>query len=172
VNDNSRWLMLCLGITLVIPLQTSLLPTLLPAPWVPHLGILAVFLCGLRYGAGVGVLAGLLVGLLFDRFTASEVGLHIFALPCMGVLVALVWRFVSVKGFASELILLALFVLLGELAAGALLHLTGAIRLDRWALAGQLLPGLLADLALGAVLLWLTGRPRLGRGRHRATGTS
>lgn len=161
MNGNGRWLLLGLVAILVIPLQTSLLPLLLPASWVPHLGILLVFLCGLRYGAGVGVLAGLLVGLLFDRFTASQVGLHIFTLPSVGVAVALLWRLISAKSFAAELVLLTLFVLFGELAAGVLLHLSGAIRLDHWAMVGQLLPGLLADLVLGAVLLLMTG------GRHR-----
>jgi rod shape-determining protein MreD len=145
----------------LIPLQVNLLPALLPERWIPHLGIVVVVLCGLRYGEGVGVVSGLLLGLLYDRFTAGQVGMHIFMLPCMGVAVALFWRLISVKRFGTELVLLCTFSLGGELASAMLFHIAGSIRLDAWEVWQRLLPGVLADVIFGIILLRLTAlRPQ------------
>jgi len=163
VNDNGRWLVMGLVVVALIPLQVSLLPSLLPTDWVPHLGIVVVILYGLRYGEGGGVVTGLLLGLLYDRFTAGQVGMHILTLPCIGVAVALLWRLISVKRFGTEMVLLCTFALGGELAAAMLFHIAGAIRLDAWAVWNRLLPGVLADVACGMLLLRLTS---LGLSRY------
>ncbi len=163
MNGQRHWLTLGLLTLLVIPAQVQLLPELLPEAWVPNLGIVLAFFFGLRYGEGPGVVAGLLLGLLFDRFTAGQVGHHIFVLPCVGVGAALFWRLMSTRDLSAQLIMLALFALCGELVAAVLAHLSDAIVLDGWAFSHILLPGLVADVLFGAVLLApldLAGRRR------------
>ncbi len=164
VNDHRHWFTLGVLTLLVIPAQVQVLPHLLPEAWMPNLGIVLVFFFGLRYGEGAGVVAGLLLGLLFDRFTAGQVGHHIFILPCIGVGAALFWRLMSTRDLSAQLIMLALFALCGELAAAVLAHLTDAVLLDGWAVIHILLPGLIADVLFGAVLLAPLGLSRRRRG--------
>lgn len=164
MNATRPWVILAGLAVVIIPLQVYLLPMLLPDRWVPDLGILAVLWCGLYFGEGVGVVAGLLLGLLYDRFTAGVVGQHIFVLPCVGVGAAVAWRLVSRKGPAARMVVVALFVVIGELAAAVLFALSDAILLDGWSVTHRLVPGITADVLFGAALFGLADLAAARRG--------
>lgn len=157
------WLLAGFGILLAVPLQVTLLPDLLAGPWAPHLGVLVVFVAGIVYGEGPGVVLGLVMGLLYDRFTVGEVGLHLLLLPAIGVGVAAVRRLVPEMGFSGRLILLAVVVAVAESLSAVLFHLAGSLRFDLALVFHQFLPAVAANVAWGGLLLLaLEGRRRAG----------
>lgn len=148
------WLLAGFGVLLAVPLQVDLLPHLLGGPWAPHLGVLLVFLAGLAYGEGPGVVLGLVLGLLYDRFTVGGVGLHLLLLPVIGVGTAAVRRLVPEMGFGGHLILLAVVVVVAEGLSATLFHLAGSLRLDLALVIHQFLPAIVANVLWGGLALF------------------
>ncbi len=159
------WLLAVFALFFAVPLQVGLLPQILPGPWTPHLGLLTVFLGGFLYGEAPGVALGLLLGVLYDRFTVGDLGLHLLLLPVVGVGTATVRRLVPEMDLVGRVAFLALTVLLVEVASAVLFDLTGQILLDGSLLFRQLVPAVLVNVAFGAVLLAMAGRPRPGAAR-------
>lgn len=152
-----HWGALGLVILLAVPVQVHLFPLVLPPAWAPHLGLLIAFVVGLLYGEATGVMVGLLLGLVFDRFAASGVGLHLLVLPLVGLASGMVRRLVPEMTFGNHLIVLLLVVVLVELASAALFHMAGVVWLDGWLVVHRLIPSLIADTVAGTLMLVLTG---------------
>jgi rod shape-determining protein MreD len=165
VSRPGLWLLTAVGLLLAVPLQVNVLPGLLSGPWAPHLGVLVVFLAGLVYGEGPGVMLGLVMGLLYDRFTVGEMGLHLLLLPAVGVGTAAVRRLVPEMGLGGHLVLLAVVVAAAEVLSAVLFHLAGSLRLDFALVFHQFLPAVLANVAWGGLVLLAI------EGRHRRAGS-
>ena len=155
MSDSWRLLWLMILLMFMVPAQVLLIPQFVSPVFLPHLGIVGAFLFGWLAGEGVGVVVGLILGLLFDRFTAGTVGLHMLILPCVGVAAGLVRRLLPEPTFPHRLGILFVFVLAAEGASLTLFALTGSVTLDGWLIVHQLLPGLLADMVLGGLVLAL-----------------
>lgn len=156
------WLLTVFALFFAVPLQVGLLPEILPGPWTPHLGLLTVFLAGFLYGEAPGVALGLLLGILYDRFTVGDLGLHLLLLPLVGAGTAVVRRLVPEMDLIGRVVVLAVTVALTEVASAILFDLAGQILLDGTLLWRQLLPAFFANVAFGALLLFAAGRPRVG----------
>jgi rod shape-determining protein MreD len=164
VSRTGLWLLVGFGILLAVPLQVGVLPLFIPGRWAPHLGVLTVFLVALRYGEGPGVLLGLVMGLVYDRFTVGEVGLHLLLLPSIGVATAAVRRLVPEMTFSGHLVLLLLVVVVSEVAGAVLFDLAGSLLLDGTLVVRQLIPAILANVVWGGLLLAAVEGPgRLAR---------
>jgi len=153
VTPFARWLLFGFVVMGAIPLQVRILPALLPDAWVPHLGLVTAFLCGLLLGEGPGVIVGFALGLLYDRFTAGQVGLHLVLLPLVGVGAGLLPRLLPEMLFSQQVMLLAVFMLLAELFGAVLYHMAGVVRFDGWLVLYQLIPAVLSNLLVGGALL-------------------
>lgn len=164
MSRSGLWLLAGFGLVLAVPLQVGVLPHLMPGRWAPNLGVLTVFLAALRYGEGPGVVFGLVMGLLYDRFTVGEVGLHLLLLPCVGAATAAVRRLIPELTLSGLLVLLMVVVVATELAAAGLFHMAGSIRLDGTLTARQLLPAVVANVLWGGLMVLLVETPgRLAR---------
>ncbi len=155
MNESSPWIGAAFAALVVIPVQTLLLPVVLPLEWLPHVGLLAVFLLGMTLGETVGVVSGLVIGLIYDRFTAGGVGIYMFLLPCVGAAAAAIHRLVPEMGFVAQFITLVFLAVSVEVCAAVVFSMAGVIHMDRWSMLHQLLPGIVSDLLFGsALLLW------------------
>jgi rod shape-determining protein MreD len=160
VRRPGLWLLALFALFLAVPLQVGLLPLVLPGPWAPHLGLLTVFLAGLLYGEAPGVGLGLLLGILYDRFTVGDLGLHLLLLPLVGAGTAVVRRLVPEMDLVGWIVVLAVTVVVTEVVGAVLFDTAGAVLFD-WALVlRQLLPAVLANVLWGALLLFALNRPR------------
>lgn len=159
----ARWVLFGFVVLGVIPLQVRILPALMPDAWVPHLGLVTAFLCGLLLGEGPGVLAGFALGLLYDRFTAGQVGLHLVLLPAVGAGAGMLTRLLPEMAFSQQVMLLAVFMLLAELFGAVMYHMAGLVRFDGWLVLYQLIPAVLSNLMLGALLLVFASSRRMRR---------
>jgi rod shape-determining protein MreD len=164
VSRTGLWVLVGFGILAAVPLQVSVLPLFISGRWAPHLGVLTVFLVSLRYGEGPGVLLGLVMGLVYDRFTVGDVGFHLLLLPTIGVATAAVRRLVPEMTFSGHLVLLVVVVMVSEVAGAVLFDLAGSLRLDGTLVLHQLIPAILANVVWGALLLFAVEAPgRLAR---------
>jgi rod shape-determining protein MreD len=159
VRRPGLWLLAVFALFFAVPLQVGVLPQLLPGPWIPHLGLLTVFLGGFLYGEAPGVALGLLLGILYDRFTVGDLGLHLLLLPIVGVGTAMVRRLVPEMDLVGRIAFLAVTVALTEGASAILFDLGGQILLDGSLVWRQLLPAVIVNVACGAVLLLAAGQP-------------
>jgi len=162
VRRPGLWLLAIFALFFAVPLQVGVLPAILPGPWSPHLGLLTVFLAGFLYGEAPGVALGLLLGILYDRFTVGDLGLHLLLLPLVGAGTAVVRRLVPEMDLVGRIIVLAVTVALAEGLSALLFDLAGQVLLDGTLLFRQLLPAVLTNVVFGALLLLAAGRPRLG----------
>jgi len=164
VSRPGLWLLVGFGLLFAVPLQVGLFPHLLPGRWAPHLGVLVVFLTAVRYGEVPGVLLGLAMGLVYDRFTVGEVGLHLLLLPLIGATSGMVRRLVPEMSFLGLWVLLLVVVTVTEVAGALLFHLAGSLLLDGTLVLHQLIPAVLANTLWGGLLLLLAETPgRLAR---------
>jgi rod shape-determining protein MreD len=154
VSRTGLWLLVGFGVLLAVPLQVGVLPLFIGGRWAPHLGVLTVFLVALRYGEGPGVLLGLVMGLVYDRFTVGEVGLHLLLLPTIGVATAAVRRLVPEMTFSGHLALLVVVVVVSEVAGAVLFDLAGSLLLDGTLVVRQLIPAILSNVVWGGLLLF------------------
>jgi len=160
VRRPGLWLLAVFALFFAVPLQVGLLPLILPGPWAPHLGLLTVFLAGFLYGEAPGVALGLLLGILYDRFTVGDLGLHLLLLPLVGAGTAVVRRLMPEMDVVGRIVFLALTVAVAEAASAVLFDMAGAVLFD-WALVlRQLLPAVLTNALWGALLLFAADRPR------------
>ncbi len=153
MNALRLWGMIILASVVVIPLQIELLPMLLSPVWIPHLGVLLVFVISVVYGEAPAVVLGLVLGLLYDRFTVGEVGLHLLVLPGIAAGVGLIRRLLPEFTFGHRVVTLFLVVLVVDVTSGVLFHMAGSIELDGWMVVHHLLPALVANTFWGVVLL-------------------
>jgi rod shape-determining protein MreD len=160
VRRPGLWLLTVFALFFAVPLQVALLPQVLPGPWAPHLGLLTVFLAGFLYGEAPGVALGLLLGVLYDRFTVGDLGLHLLLLPIVGVGTAMVRRLVPELDVVGSIVVLAVTVAVTEVASAILFDMAGAVLLDGTLILRQLLPAVLANVLWGALFLFLADRPR------------
>jgi len=165
VRRPGLWLLAVFALFFAVPLQVGLLPQVLPGPWTPHLGLLTVFLAGFLYGEAPGVALGLLLGVLYDRFTVGDLGLHLLLLPLVGAGSAVVRRLVPEMDLIGRVVVLAVTVALTEVMSALLFDLSGQILLDGSLLLRQLVPAVLTNVAFGALLLFAAGRPQPRRAR-------
>ncbi|MDH4229457.1 MAG: rod shape-determining protein MreD [Nitrospirota bacterium] len=163
MNRWSDWLLALVVAVSIIPLQLRILPILLPEVWIPHLGLVLVFVCGLALGEGVGVVAGFGLGLLYDRFTAGGVGLNLLLLPLVGAGAALLPRLLPEIAMPQKLILLGVFMLLAELFSAVMYSMAGFLVFDFWLVWHELIPAVLMNSLWGAVLLLYAGDDARGR---------
>lgn len=153
MNSLRLWGMIVLAAIVVIPLQIELLPILFSPAWIPHLGVLLVFVISVVYGEAPAVVLGLVLGLLYDRFTVGEVGLHLLVLPGIAAAVGLIRRLLPEFTFGHRIITLFLLILTVEVLSGVLFHMAGSIQLDGWMVVHHLLPALLTNAFWGVLLL-------------------
>ncbi|MBI5379280.1 MAG: rod shape-determining protein MreD [Nitrospirae bacterium] len=101
-------------LALLIPLQGTLLPWLLPVGWVPDLTLPLIYWVGSRFGEFRGKAAGGILGLLLDLATGRLIGLHLSAKALVGYGAGLWGRqFFQKTSFAHLLALLTLSFLEG-----------------------------------------------------------
>jgi rod shape-determining protein MreD len=160
VRRPGLWLLTVFALFFAVPLQVGLLPQILPGPWAPHLGLLTVFLAGFLYGEAPGVGLGLLLGILYDRFTVGDLGLHLLLLPLVGAGTAVVRRLVPEMDIVGRIVVLAVTVIVAEMVSAVLFDMAGAVLFDWTLVLRQFLPAVLANVLWGAVLLFVAGRPR------------
>lgn len=149
------WLLLVFAMFFAVPLQVGILPQVLPGPWAPHLGLLVVFLAGFAYGEAAAVGLGLLLGVLYDRFTVGDLGLNLLMLPLVGMGIATIRRLVPEIHLGGRIVVLAIAITLTEVVSAVLFDLSGAVLLDGTLVTRQLLPSLLTNIAFGVVLITL-----------------
>lgn len=154
------WLLAIFALFFAVPLQVGLLPQVLPGPWAPNLGLLTVFLAGFLYGEAPGVALGLLLGILYDRFTVGDLGLHLLLLPLVGAGTAVVRRLVPEMDVIGCVVVLAVTVAVAEVTSAVLFDMAGAVLFDGTLVLRQLLPAVLTNVLWGALLLFLLDRPR------------
>lgn len=71
-------------LALLIPLQGTVLPTLLPAGWAPDLTLPIIYWVGSRFGEYRGMAVGGALGLLLDLATGRLIGLYLSAKVLVG----------------------------------------------------------------------------------------
>ncbi|MFQ5508744.1 MAG: rod shape-determining protein MreD [Leptospirillia bacterium] len=156
-----RALFLLFAVAGAIPAQLYVFNTLLPGSWAPHLGVLLVILATQVWGDGFGVVVGLVLGLLYDRFTVGEVGLHLLLLPLVAAAIGLVRWLVPEMTLGNRMGVIFGIVLVVEVVGAVLHHLAGSILLDSWMLLHHMLPAIIANTLWGvtflAVAQWVQG---------------
>lgn len=151
---------------LIIPVQTTIMDYFSFGGIKPDLGLIAVYLIGIRMGETHGLMMGGMIGLLMDLFSGGMVGANLFTKPVVGWISGIAGRTIlDVKilvsvGMLFGLSLFASFFIyffLEILKGGSDLFVT-----FRWII----LPQALYDSAMGAIILSLI--PHRWRMRKKA----
>jgi rod shape-determining protein MreD len=140
-------------LALLIPVQGTILPWLLPAGWIPDLTLALIYWVGSRFGEYRGMAVGGALGLLLDLATGRIIGLHLSAKVLVGYGSGLWGRqFFQKTPFVHLLALLTLSLVEG---VWVLLLLAGVLDQPWPERTAFLVPFQAIENALAGILLYL-----------------
>jgi rod shape-determining protein MreD len=140
---------------LIIPVQTIIMDHFSLGGIKPDLGLIAVYLIGIRMGETHGLMMGGMIGLLMDLFSGGMIGANLFTKPIAGWVSGVAGRTVQdVKILVSVGLLFCLSLFAGFFTYFFLEILKGGSDLFvtfRWII----LPQALYDTVVGTIILSL-----------------
>lgn len=110
----SRWTRLVLVALVLLAIQTTLLNDLRPFGVMAQILVLFVASAGVLYGAEVGAIAGLAVGLMYDAVLTTPLGSNALVLGAVGLLAGGLPYFVREPTWWSRVVVVVVLSALGE----------------------------------------------------------
>lgn len=110
----SRWTRLVLVALVLLAIQTTLLNDLRPFGVMAQILVLFVASAGVLYGAEVGAIAGLAVGLMYDAVLTTPLGSYALVLGAIGLLAGGLPYFVREPTWWSRVAAVVVLSALGE----------------------------------------------------------
>ena len=110
----SRWTRLVLVALVLLAIQTTLLNDLRPFGVMAQILVLFVASAGVLYGAEIGAIAGLAVGLMYDAVLTTPLGSNALVLGAIGLLAGGLPYFVREPTWWSRVVVVAVLSALGE----------------------------------------------------------
>ena len=150
---SSRWTRLVLVASVVLGLQTTLFNDLRPFGVMAQVMVLFAACAGVIYGAEIGAVAGLIVGLMYDCVLTTPLGLASLVLGATALVAGAFPYFVRESSWWNKAIAVAVASAFGEIlfpVAQALVGLGGWVQ---WRVIGVALIVALLNLFLAPLLL-------------------
>lgn len=163
-----NWKIYIIILLLIIPVQTTLMDHFSFGGIKPDLGLIVVYLIGVRMGGTHGLVMGILVGMFMDLFSGGMLGPNFLSKPIVGWLSGMAGRTIlDVKILVSVGLLFGFSVFSGLFIYFFLEILKGGSDLFvtfRWII----FPQALYDCVMGGIILSLV--PQRWRIRKKAIG--
>jgi rod shape-determining protein MreD len=150
---SSRWTRLVLVASVVLGLQTTLFNDLRPFGVMAQVMVLFAACAGVIYGAEIGAVAGLIVGLMYDCVLTTPLGLASLVLGATALVAGAFPYFVRESSWWNKAIAVAVASAFGEIlfpVAQALVGLGGWVQ---WRVIGVALIVALLNLLLAPLLM-------------------
>ena len=150
---SSRWTRLVLVASVVLGLQTTLFNDLRPFGVMAQVMVLFAACAGVVYGAEIGAVAGLIVGLMYDCVLTTPLGLASLVLGATALVAGAFPYFVRESSWWNKAIAVAVASAFGEIlfpVAQALVGLGGWVQ---WRVIGVALIVALLNLFLAPLLM-------------------
>ncbi len=150
---SSRWTRLVLVASVVLGLQTTLFNDLRPFGVMAQVMVLFAACAGVIYGAEIGAVAGLIVGLMYDCVLTTPLGLASLVLGATALVAGAFPYFVRESSWWNKAIAVAVASAFGEIlfpVAQALVGLGGWVQ---WHVIGVALIVALLNLFLAPLLM-------------------
>ena len=150
---SSRWTRLVLVASVVLGLQTTLFNDLRPFGVMAQVMVLFAACAGVIYGAEIGAVAGLIVGLMYDCVLTTPLGLASLVLGATALVAGAFPYFVRESSWWNKAIAVAVASAFGEIlfpVAQALVGLGGWVQ---WRVIGVALIVALLNLFLAPLLI-------------------
>jgi rod shape-determining protein MreD len=150
---SSRWTRLVLVASVVLGLQTTLFNDLRPFGVMAQVMVLFAACAGVIYGAEIGAVAGLIVGLMYDCVLTTPLGLASLVLGATALVAGAFPYFVRESSWWNKAIAVAVASAFGEIlfpVAQALVGLGGWVQ---WRVIGVALIVALLNLFLAPLLM-------------------
>ena len=150
---SSRWTRLVLVASVVLGLQTTLFNDLRPFGVMAQVMVLFAACAGVVYGAEIGAVAGLIVGLMYDCVLTTPLGLASLVLGATALIAGAFPYFVRDSSWWNKAIAVAVASAIGEILfpiAQALVGLGGWVQ---WRVIGVALVVAIFNLLLAPLLM-------------------